>query len=104
MNTMTAKELQDAIDQAVESCIPPRLDPYTNNGDRRSDGERRTACQIRKVQDVLSETPAQSLNAVRAEAVESAIEACGYCGTDGEAWRSELGQYAHQIRNGGGYE
>lgn len=38
---------------------------------------------------------------IKAQAVEDAINACRYCGTDGEAWRSELEQYVIKLANTG---
>lgn len=40
-------------------------------------------------------------NEIKAQAVEDAINACRYCGTDGESWRSELEQYAIKLANTG---
>lgn len=49
---------------------------------------------------VYEENKADHDRETAARAVATAINACEYCGADGQAWRSELEQHAMKIRAG----
>eukprot|EP00919_Chromeraceae_sp_WS-2016_P034453 GHVR01081565.1.p1 GENE.GHVR01081565.1~~GHVR01081565.1.p1 ORF type:complete len:135 (-),score=34.52 GHVR01081565.1:100-504(-) len=65
---------------------------YHLNGDVAECGE------FSELETIISETPPEALSALKAqwqaEAVENAIRELPYCGYDGQAWASELEQYA----------